>query len=146
MRSTVKYSYSFRVCQVSPTQSIRAQRTLSRHSDRGSASKHPNNYSGSHMISRWFSLQAHHCVAHADKRNPPLGKMCTAYFALAFHLPVEAFLPDDSFYFIWVVFKNAASVTERSICKCTVCPTSGIYCTSRWMTMRGSKNCCLFKT
>ncbi len=62
MQSTVKNSYSYSVFQVSPTQSVQTQSTLSWHSGRGGASKHPNNYSGSHMISRWFSLQANRCV------------------------------------------------------------------------------------
>lgn len=80
MQSTVKHSYSFSVFQVSPTQSIQAQRTLSRHSDCGGASKHPNNYSGSHMISRWLSSQANRGALHVDKTILPQGKMHMTFF------------------------------------------------------------------
>lgn len=71
MQSTVGDSYSYSVFQVSPTRSVQAQSTLSWHSGRGGASKHPNNYSGSHMTSRWFILEGNRS---ADKNDSSSGR------------------------------------------------------------------------
>lgn len=96
MQSTDKNSYSYSVFQVSPTQSIQTQSTLSWHSGRGGASKHPNNYSGSHTISYWLSLQANRSALHVFK---------TIFTQNAYDIFSSSLLSANGllFYFVWLI-------------------------------------------
>lgn len=120
MQSTAKNSYSYSAFQVSPTQSVQTQSTLSRHSGRGGASKHPNNYSGSHMISRWFNLQANRSVLQADKAALPRGKMHTTCFRLLFYLPMESYFSSTNglFFYYFIYYFSLFGWFPKAQCLC----------------------------
>lgn len=110
MQSTVRNSYSYSVFQVSPTRSIQTQSTLSWHSGRGGASKHPNNYSGSHMTSRWLSLRASRSVHCKDKKQLLLWAKCRWHvFIFPFYLLMEPFFFTNWFLF-YLIYDSGLSV------------------------------------
>lgn len=89
-QSRVENSYSFSVFQVSPTQSIQTQGTLSCCSGRGGASKNPNNCSGSQCLKLLH-------VFRVKKTRVVLGAKCKLHFILLF-LPVEPFPQTDCYF------------------------------------------------
>lgn len=130
MQSTVRNSYSYSVFQVSPTQT---RNTLSWHSGRGGASKHPNNYSGGHMTSRWLSLQANRSALRVDKNNSSPRQNAYDMFSSSLLSAKGTFSVNWlSFYFIWFITQGCLHSWEmalgRPALSVTVCSVWCIWC------------------